>query len=179
LLSRLKLSKKSPTKDGKPRKAELESTARGETPLAEYPRLEPDDVRLLNEHGGYTVTTITANNSRPSSPKLQKKPVGEMLQGNRSWPLRSQAPPKDADAARGEKLSERAPNGISKDGPAEEGSTSPRPEKVGDHESSPRFGFKRRSRQNTDNSAASDMSVDDTGRKKRFPLLRKAFGLRD
>jgi hypothetical protein len=178
LLSRLKLSKKSPTKDRKTRKAEPESAARRETPL-ERSHSEVDDTRLLNGHGGYTVTTITANNSRPSTPKLQKKPVGEMLQGNRSWPLRSQAPSKDADAA--EKLSERprSSNGILKDGPAEGDNTSPGPEKVGDRESSPRFGFKRRSRQNTDTTAASDISVDETGRKKRFPLLRKAFGLRD
>ncbi|KAN0071632.1 hypothetical protein V8E54_010228 [Elaphomyces granulatus] len=183
LLGRLKFSKKNPTKDGKIRKVELESAARRDTPL-ERSRLELDHMReerLLNGHGGSTVTTITENNSRPSSPKLQKKSVGGMLQGNGSWPLQSQAPPKEADAAHDEKLSERprTSDGISEDGPAEGGSASPGPEKARDHESSSRFGFKRRSRQNTNNSVTSDISVDETRRKKRFPLLRKAFGLRD
>lgn len=199
LFSRLSISRRSRRqRDWGIHKSELESPARRDTPL-ERSRLELDHMRgdhFLN--GGFTpqvVTTVTAE-QRPSSPKLQKR-SSLLLMGGDSWPLRglgsketdsSPRTGQDYDQKRSSRILSERPRtsgGTTKNGSAD---VDGRPGTVagmveGEASDIPwaaRLRSEIHDRNDTDSAGtASDVVLGRNGRKKRFPLLRKAFGLRD
>lgn len=144
----------SKSKDGKVRKSGFESPAGRDTPL-ERTRVELAQVREKPD--------IPAA-GRSTSPKLHKKHAA--AQGS-TWPTASAAnlmPPPSRDIPSRPSTSEGLVNGVERT--AIERPTYARKTTLDSLESEP-IG------------SASDVVVGRTGRKKRFPLLRKAFGLRD
>lgn len=142
-------------------------TSKRKSTLLERSQAELNRTReeqFLNAHGGNFVTTITSDNASPSSPKLQKRFPGN-VNGHDSWPLRSPEPPR-----------EREDEEASVAGPSERPLTS---DGASDNPWATRFKpFNRRGTGSTI-STASDVVVGRNGKKKRFPLLRRAFGLKD
>ncbi|KAL2220106.1 hypothetical protein M432DRAFT_298912 [Thermoascus aurantiacus ATCC 26904] len=178
-------------------KSELESPARRDTPL-ERSRFELEQMRgdpFLNGSYGQVVTTVTAE-PPPPSPKLQKR-SSLLLMASDSWPLRSLGSKATDSSPRAEQehdqkglsrsLSERpqssggtvrngSTNGDGRPGTVAglvEGEASANrwstglPSKIHDRNDMDSLG------------TASDVVLGSNGRRKRFPLLRKAFGLRD
>ncbi|KAL2001744.1 hypothetical protein VTN02DRAFT_1329 [Thermoascus thermophilus] len=199
LFSRLSISRRSRRqRDWGIYKSEPGSRARRETPL-ERSRLELDHLRgdpILN--GGFTpqvVTTVTAE-QRPSSPKLHKR-SSLLLMGGDSWSLRglgsketdsSPRTGQDHDQKRLSRLLSERPRtsgGTSKNGSADVdgclGTVAGVVEgEARDTPSAAHLQSEIHDRNDKDSTGtASDVVVGRNGRKKRFPLLRKAFGLRD
>ncbi|PLB45893.1 hypothetical protein P170DRAFT_414551 [Aspergillus steynii IBT 23096] len=137
---------------------------------AKLGQLDADQVReqpVLDPNQGNIVTTITANPGTPSSPRLLKRGAYRST-GGESWPLRG--PPKEL--INGNHASERPQTA---DGAGQNGSTA-----VGDDAISV-------SKENQNPLGISGIKADgqqstvdnhSTPRKKRFPKIRKAFGLR-
>jgi hypothetical protein len=136
-------------KDGKVRKSDLESAARRDTPLERTPM----ELAQVREEAGIPRA------DRSTTPKLHKKST--TAQGS-TWPTAS--PPPSKEIPNRPSTSEGLVNGV--DGTAIERPTYIRKSTLDSLESEPV-------------GAVSDVVVGRTGRKKRFPLLRKAFGLRD
>ncbi|KAL1860056.1 hypothetical protein Plec18170_002005 [Paecilomyces lecythidis] len=163
-------------RDKRIRKSDLESPVRRDTPL-ERSRAELNHVR-----GDSTVnggTTVTAG-SGPSSPKLHKRSFSKANEHD-SWPLRSTGPPLEVgedDEIAGSRRRPLTSDGVLKNGnlkgPRDPGDT------ASENAWASRFRPKN-SRRGTDSTlgAASDVVVGRSGKKKRFPMLRRAFGLRD
>ncbi|GAD97662.1 conserved hypothetical protein [Paecilomyces variotii No. 5] len=163
------------------RKSDLESPVRRDTPL-ERSRAELNHVRgdsAVNGGYGHT-TTVTAGSGSPSSPKLHKRSFSKANEHD-SWPLRSSGPPlemREEDEIAGSRQRPLTSDGILKNG------TMKGPRDPGDTASENAWASRFRpkhSRRGTDSTfdAASDVVVGRTGKKKRFPMLRRAFGLRD
>ncbi|KAL1970991.1 hypothetical protein VTN77DRAFT_2825 [Rasamsonia byssochlamydoides] len=189
LLARLtSTKKKSRFKDGKVRKSDLDSAARRDTPL-EQSRVELEQMKgedyFLNGYGAHTVTTVTAH-PRPTSLKLQKRKTRE----DASWPLQATGPSNNSQGLAEPNDQTPLPDGVpgrpqTSDGVVNHDDINRAhagPEEDGGSGWSTRFS-KLNGRRDTNSSiaskTASDVVVGRNGRKKRFPLLRKAFGLRD
>lgn len=134
-------------------------------------KLDSDQVReepILDPNQGSTVTTITASPDTPSSPRLLKRGAYRSS-GGESWPLRG--PPREM--INGNHTSERPQTA---DGAGQNGSTA-----VNDHatpaskENDNLQGIPSGLKGDGHQAAAGSHS---TPRKKRFPKIRKAFGLR-
>lgn len=199
LLARLTSTrKKDRFKDGKVRKSDLDSPARRDTPL-ERSRVELEQMKgdgyFVNGYAAHTVTTTVTANPRQASPKPQKRRTGESSQNDASWPLKEAEPSDTPQGPAGANDPTSLPDGHIADrpqtsdgvvhrddvngaqaGPAEEGGggwSTRFPKFPGRRDTSSTNGGTGPSK------TASDVVVGKNGRKKRFPLLRKAFGLRD
>ncbi|KAJ5709164.1 hypothetical protein N7493_010498 [Penicillium malachiteum] len=202
-LSRIGL-KKSKNAENRIRKADTESPSRRDTPL-ERSRLERENLRDDNFVNGTsrptTVTTVTATRSEPpSSPqKLLKKNSKRYTTGGEPWPLRSTAgvnpsepiPEQTASVPNSPSLTQKPPaepalrNGSTTvNGRGEGLSTTKAPESPIGPRAGPDLNDDAASdmTRSTDASehgpVARDVVIAGSGRKKRFPMLRKAFGLR-
>ncbi|KAH8423500.1 uncharacterized protein LDX57_001260 [Aspergillus melleus] len=123
----------------------------------------------LDPNQGHTVTTITANPDPPSSPKLLKRGAYRST-GGESWPLRG--PPKEL--SNGSNYGSERPQ--TADGAGQNGSTavSDRAAVLSKENQNPlglSSGFK-------NDGLPPVADSHSTPRKKRFPKIRKAFGLR-
>ncbi|KAB8253625.1 hypothetical protein BDV32DRAFT_32126 [Aspergillus pseudonomiae] len=131
--------------------------------------LDPEQVRenpVLDDTRGNTVTTITTNNTRPSSsPRRLKRGISRSSNGD-SWPLRSNRKETDAGAPLSALRSSERPQ--TADGAFQNGNMV---SKAMDAST------KKADLAGTNTTDAMDVEFA-TGRKKRFPRLRKAFGLR-
>lgn len=159
LLARLKSSTKSQSKDGKVRKSDLESAARRDTRL-ERSRFELDHMKGDGRVNG-NAPPAGISDLRPTSPKLQKRKTGDQPQNGLTWPL----PPGEPESSLSRDVAERPSTADGNGG------------------WSSRLRPSLHNRQDTVSSVASGTASEvvegRTGRKKRFPMLRKAFGLRD
>ncbi|PIG82409.1 hypothetical protein AARAC_011712 [Aspergillus arachidicola] len=131
--------------------------------------LDPEQVRenpLLDGARGNTVTTITTNNIRPSSsPRRLRRAISKSSNGD-SWPLRSDRKETDANAPLPALRSSERPQ--TADGAFRNGSTA---------SNAVDASAKKADLGSTNATDAMDVEFA-SGRKKRFPRLRKAFGLR-
>ncbi|KAJ9297160.1 hypothetical protein DTO271G3_4453 [Paecilomyces variotii] len=169
------------------RKSDLESAVGRGTALEQSP-VELNHVRgdgSISSGYGHT-RTVTSDSGYASSPKLHKRSLSR-TDGYDSWPLRSSGPP--VETLQTEKEDETA----SMAGPPSRPLTSDGVPKNGNARGSRNFGdtasesswamrFRpKNSRRGTQSTigAASDVVVGRNGKKKRFPMLRRAFGLRD
>ncbi|KAJ5833393.1 hypothetical protein N7474_001704 [Penicillium riverlandense] len=187
LLIRLGL-KKSKNPDHRIRKADVESPSRRDTPL-ERSRLEREQLRqetAVNGSRGHTVTTVSSNHDQPtSSPKLLKR--GSKRAGV-SWPLLSntEEQPSNSTPSSPQQPSRPAPstqngghNGTvmvnnAPDSSAKE-PTSPR---VSSPVANTNDGSSVAATEEDHGPSARDVVISGSGRKKRFPLLRKALRLK-
>ncbi|KAJ5536707.1 hypothetical protein N7513_009893 [Penicillium frequentans] len=193
ILTRLGL-KKSKNPQNRIRKPDTESPSRRDTHL-ERSQLEREQVRGAALNGTpATVTTVTANQPQsPSSPqKLTKKDAKRNTMGGEPWSFRSDAKPQSipeqSASAPSSPLRTQKPalEDASRNGNATINGGGARTVKAPESPQASRAG------PNVNDDAASDitMSTEDngpvardvmivgSGRKKRFPMLRKAFGLR-
>jgi hypothetical protein len=202
LLTRLGL-KKDKNIEHRIRKADVESPSRRDTHL-ERSRLERDQLRednIVNGTHGSTITTVTAGSPEPARhPKLVKRNSKRNTTGP-SWPLR----PDPADEETLQPVPEQKPSAPSS--PQQTETFEPQVNAAPAHNGSvlvngdgargaspiskePRP-LRRESRTDSNNDSASEITNPDdhgpsardvviagSGRKKRFPLLRKAFGLK-
>ena len=197
ILHRLGL-KKPKNSDHRIRKADVESPSRRDTPL-ERSRLEREQVRgdsFVNGNHGTTVTTVSAASPEgPSLPRLLKKNNKRHTVADDSWPLRTdprtETPEPDVKQSQSVPTSplrteKREPpvdtigrngkiivNGV-KGAPAVQEPGSPgagHAAPVNDNSSDI-------TNPEDHGPSARDVVISGSGRKKRFPLLRKAFGLR-
>ncbi|KAJ5198980.1 hypothetical protein N7491_000456 [Penicillium cf. griseofulvum] len=195
LLTRLGI-KKSKNSDNRAREADVES------PLERSP-LERDQLRsegMVDGNRGITTTTVSAGNPEPTRPsRLVKKNSKRQSTGPTSWPLHSnveeehlQPIVEQPDSAPSSLLQVQDPARPTEDaGAAHNGSAFVNGN--GTHSASPianepeipRDGLDPNNDStseltNPDDHAPSarDIVITGSGRKKRFPLLRKAFGLR-
>ncbi|KAB8266438.1 hypothetical protein BDV30DRAFT_82402 [Aspergillus minisclerotigenes] len=131
--------------------------------------LDPEQVRenpLLDGARGNTVTTITTNNTRPSSsPRRLRRAISRSSNGD-SWPLRSDRRETNTDAPLSALRSSERPK--TADGAFRNGSTA---------SNAVDASAKKADLSSTNATDAMDVEFA-SGRKKRFPRLRKAFGLR-
>ncbi|KAJ5948795.1 hypothetical protein N7454_002102 [Penicillium verhagenii] len=180
--------------DNRIRKLDAESPSRKDTHL-ERSQLQREQIRGASINGPPAiVTTVTANQSQSPPPqKLVKKDSKRYTTGGEPWSYRSDAKqepiPEQSTSApssplRTQKpaLAEKERNGIATTNGGGEAVT----DKVPESPKAPRAG------PHVNDDAASDITstTDDpgpmardvviagSGRKKRFPMLRKAFGLR-
>ncbi|KAI2733693.1 hypothetical protein CBS147332_708 [Penicillium roqueforti] len=203
LLARLGI-KKPKNSDHRVPEAEVESSSRRETPL-ERSRMDLDQLRnegMVNGNHGVTTTTVSAGNSEPTRPsKLVKRNSQRRSTGPDSWPLhpngkeeeplqvvveqphsapssvlrtQDSAPPIDGAGA--------AHNGsVIVNGNATHcASPTPKETEAPRDRPDPKIDTTPEITNPDDNKiSARDVVIAGSGRKKRFPLLRKAFGLRD
>lgn len=161
LFHRLSIRKpKAPTERGTSRSR---SEARNDS-------LDPEQVRenpLLDGARGNTVTTITTNNIRPSSsPRRLRRAISRSSNGD-SWPLRSDRKEADAGAPLLTLRSSERPR--TADEAFRNGSTA---------SNAVPTSTRKADLGGTNTTDAIDVEFA-SGRKKRFPRLRKAFGLRN
>lgn len=205
LLTRLGL-KKSKNSDHRIRKADVESPSRRDTPL-ERSRLERDQLRGepvmngVNGDGG-VVTTVSADPPEQASPrKLGRRLSKRHTTGGENWPLRAERRTETPEPIPGQSQSLPAsPLQTNKVGPPvinaeRNGSVSVNGEAAGpiptiQEEPEPPQAGQAGAEINDARSditsttaeepglSARDVVIAGSGRKKRFPLLRKAFGLR-
>lgn len=190
LLTRLGL-KKSKNPQNRIRKPDAESPSRRDTHLERSP-LEREQVRGGALNGApSTVTTVTANQSQtPSSPqKLTKKDTKRHTMGGEPWSFRSDARPEPIPESASAPSSPLRPQKPVLEDAGRNGN--PAINGVGATKA-PELPRAPGAGSNVNDDAASDitMSTEDngpmardvmivgSGRKKRFPMLRKAFGLR-
>lgn len=187
LLTRLGLKKPKNT-DNRIRKADVESPSRRDTPL-ERSRLERDQLREpFAGENTYTTTIEAEPPSSPSSPKVLKKnkrhtyagdswplrpavqeeqpaPASEHIQSAPTSPLQTETPAPPVDGARNGSIT------VNGDNPSKETGPSP---------TGPAFNDASSDITNATDPGptARDVVIAGSGRKRRFPMLRKAFGLR-
>ncbi|KAJ5575912.1 hypothetical protein N7535_002838 [Penicillium sp. DV-2018c] len=181
------------------RKADMESPSRRDTPL-ERSRLEREQLRnggMANGYQGRTTTTVSAGDREAlRSSKLVKRNSKRQSTGSDNWPLRTDveqerlgpvaedkpsdplsahqpqnpAPPIDDAAARNESTDVNGQGALAAPTVGKEAEalrTGPDPNDNASetlHPEEPRM-------------SARDVVIAGSGRKKRFPLLRKAFGM--
>ncbi|CAG8899759.1 unnamed protein product [Penicillium egyptiacum] len=199
LLTRLGI-KKPKNSDHRPREAE--SPSRRDMPL-ERSRLELDQLRsdgMVNGNHGITTTIVSAGNPEPSrSSKLVKRNSKRQSTGPDSWPLRpntkeeeslqpaaeqsysapsfalqmqNPAPPTDiAGAAHNGSIVVNG-NGAHRASPIAKETEAPRDRPDPNNDSTSEV-----TNPDDHRPSARDVVITGSGRKKRFPLLRKAFGL--
>ncbi|PWY90875.1 hypothetical protein BO70DRAFT_392544 [Aspergillus heteromorphus CBS 117.55] len=126
------------------------------------------------------VTTITATNAPPPTPsKLLRRPSQRSTRGDNSWPLRSE--PNNESGAGGESSSVPPGGPLStvneacQNGSAAAVTVAPASAPVAKENENPQHAA---SGVKGEGPNASDVVITPSGRKKRFPRLRKAFGLR-
>lgn len=187
LLTRLGL-KKPKSADNRISKADVESPSRRDTPL-ERSRLEREQLREpFAGESTYTTTIEAEPPSSPSSPKVLKKNKRHTYAGD-SWPLRpavqeeQPAPaPENIQSAPTSPLQTEKPappvDGAPKDSIPVNGDNS-----VKETEPSPAGPEFNDASSDITNAtdpgpAARNVVIAGSGRKRRFPMLRKAFGLR-
>ncbi|KAJ5647442.1 hypothetical protein N7490_003814 [Penicillium lividum] len=187
LLTRLGL-KKSKNMDNRIRKPDTESPSRRDTHL-ERSQLEREQVRGAALNGAPpVVTTVTANHPNSPPQKLTKKDSKRYTSGGEPWSFRSDARPapipEPSTSAPSSPLRTQKP--LKNTGPVTANGEEIKSAMKTPKSQAPRAG------PNENDDAASDItrSTDDngpsardvviagSGRKKRFPMLRKAFGLR-
>ena len=202
LLTRLGL-KKDKNIEHRIRKADVESPSRRDTHL-ERSRLERDQLRednIVNGTHGSTITTVTAGSPEPPHyPKLVKR-NSKRNTTDPSWPLRpytadegtlqpvpEQKPSTPLSPQQTEKFEPHVNDASARNGSVlVNGDGPPGGSPIGKE---PRP-LRRESRTDSNNDSASEVTNPDdhrpsardvviagSGRKKRFPLLRKAFGLK-
>lgn len=184
-LTRIGLKK--PKNDNRVYKADVESPSRRDTPL-ERSRLEREQLREPYAMGSSYTATVEAG--LPSSPsgKLQKKSKRHTVGGD-SWPLRQEEQPAPTTTPASEQFqsapssplrTEKPPpvngegNGtiaVNGETPVKEAGPSQTDPELND--ASSEF-----TTVTDPGPAARDVVIAGSGRKKRFPMLRKAFGLR-
>ncbi|KAJ5672534.1 hypothetical protein N7507_001661 [Penicillium longicatenatum] len=192
LLTRLGL-KKSKNPQNRIRKADAESPSRRDTHL-ERSQLEREQVRGAALNGApTTVTTVTANQPQsPSSPqKLTKKDAKRYTMSGEPWSFRSDARPQSipeqsasapSSPLRTQKpaLEDAGPNGTATTNGGGVGTTkapeSPQASRAGPVNDDAASDITMSTDEN--GPMARDVMIVGSGRKKRFPMLRKAFGLR-
>lgn len=184
--------KKSKNPDHRIRKADVESPSRRDTPL-ERSRLEREQLRqepVVNESHGHTTTTVSSNHDQPasspaSSPRLLKK--GTKRPGI-PWPLRSNASEQTSNSAPSspQQFSPPAPstqNGghnrtvILNDVPASS-TKEPASPLVSSPGADTNDGSSVAAAEEDHGPVARDVVISGSGRKRRFPLLRKALRLK-
>lgn len=192
LLTRLGI-KKPKNSDHRIRKSDAESPSRRDTPL-ERSRMELDEVRDGTANGNYTTVT-SAGSPPPSHSKLVKRNSKRQSTGPESWPLSpaikdeplhpvAEQPydipsPFESPAAHGPEPTSAAYNGgpvVNGDAPAALPIT-----KEADEPRNPdpnQDSASEITNPEEQGQSARDVVIAGSGRKKRFPLLRKAFGLR-
>jgi hypothetical protein len=191
LLKRLGL-KKSKNPDHRIRKADVESPSRRDTPL-ERSRLEREQLRqqpVVNGTRGHTTTTISSNLDEPTpSPNLLKR--GSKRAGI-PWPLRSnnsEEQPSNSAPSSPQQPSRPSPPSTQQNG-GRNGTVvvNDAPDSSAKEPTSPRVAANPDADTNDDSSVAAteedggpsarDVIISGSGRKKRFPLLRKALRLK-
>jgi hypothetical protein len=187
LLTRLGL-KKPKNPDNRIRKADFESPSRRDTPL-ERSRLEREQLREPYA-GGSNITTTVHAEPQPPSPKLVKKNKRHTFAGD-SWPLRP-AVQEEQPAPAAEQIASAPSSPLRTEKPAPPvdgarngsiavGGETPNKE-TGPSQSGPEFNDASSDITNVTDpgptATARDVVIAGSGRKKRFPMLRKAFGLR-
>lgn len=197
ILNRLGL-KKSKNSDHRIRKADVESPSRRDTPL-ERSRLDREQVRnepFGNGNLGTTGTTVSAATpASPPSSKLLKKSTKRHTTAGESWPLhantRTETPEPVAEQShstptsplRTEKpespVNHAGRNGSVVNGenvaPAVKEANSPELDRSGPVLNDDKSDI---TIPDDHGPSARDVVISGSGRKKRFPLLRKAFGLK-
>ena len=186
LLTRLGLKKPKNT-DSRIHKADVESPSRRDTPL-ERSRLEREQLREPFAGESTYTTTIEAEPSSPSSPKVLKKnkrhtyagdswplrpavqeeqpaPAPEHIQSAPTSPLQTEKPAPPVDGARNGSIT------VNGDNPGKETGPSPTGPEFNDASSDI-------TNATDPGPTARDVVIAGSGRKRRFPMLRKAFGLR-
>ncbi|KAJ5146113.1 uncharacterized protein N7515_000677 [Penicillium bovifimosum] len=182
------------------RKADMESPSRRDTPL-ERSRLEREQLRNEGTTNGYqsrTVTTVSAGNGEaPRSSKLVKRNSKRQSPGPDNWPL-----PTDLEHERLDPVAEDKPS-VPSSAHAPRNSVAPTENAAARNESAdvngqgalaastvgketeaPRTGpdpndsASETMHPEEPGISARDVVIAGSGRKKRFPLLRKAFGMR-
>lgn len=205
LLIRLGL-KKSKNPDHRIRKADVESPSRRDTPL-ERSRLEREQLRGEPFTNGVNedrvVTTVSADPPEPTSPrKLSRRLSKRNTTGGEHWPLRtepsnetpepisehsqslpssplqaSKAGPPPANAERNGSITVNGGEGAGAISTIKEGPEPPQAGQAGLDVNDARSDITSTTAEEPGLSAR-DVVIAGSGRKKRFPLLRKAFGLR-
>ncbi|KAJ5619362.1 hypothetical protein N7510_003346 [Penicillium lagena] len=187
LLKRLGF-KKSKNPDHRIRKADVESPSRRDTPL-ERSRLEREQLRndsVVNGSRGHTITTVSSNHDQPaSSPKLLKR--GSKRAGI-PWPLHSNADeqPSNSTPSSPQQPSQPAPstqngghNGTAMVNDAPDSSTKePALPRMSSPGADTNDGSSIAATEEDHGPSARDVVISGSGRKKRFPLLRKALRLK-
>lgn len=200
LLTRLGI-KKPKNSEHRIRKADVESPSRRDTPM-ERSRLEREHLRgeaYVNGNRGTTAATVSAAQAEPSSSSklLKKNAKRHTIFGGESWPLRPAAEEEPREPVGGQNHSSpSSPLRTEKPAPPMDnagrdgsivinGGGSPAAVKEPGSSPSPGPDFNDASSDitNTTNHehqgpSARDVVIAGSGRKRRFPLLRKAFGLR-
>ncbi|KAJ5165223.1 uncharacterized protein N7500_007053 [Penicillium coprophilum] len=202
LLTRLGI-KKPKNSDNRAREADVESPSRRDIPLEPSP-LERDQLRsegLVNENRGITTTTVSAGNPEPTRPsRLVKRNSKRQSTGANPWPLHSgakgedplqpvaeqpdnassslfqaqeSAPPAEGAGAAHSRGALVNGNGAHSTSPITKEPEVPRDGPDPNDDSTSEF-----TNPDDHGSSARDVVIAGSGRKKRFPLLRKAFGLR-
>ncbi|CAP94981.1 hypothetical protein E8E15_002970 [Penicillium rubens] len=199
LLARLGIKK---SKNPDHRLREAESPSRRDIPL-ERSRLELDPLRgdgMVNGNHGITTTIVSAGNPEPSRPsKLVKRNSKRQSTGPDPWPLRpnseeeeslqpvaeqpysapssalqtqNSAPPADGAGATHNGSIVVNGNGAHRASPIAKGTEAPRDGPDPNNDSTSEV-----TNPDDHGPSARDVVIAGSGRKKRFPLLRKAFGL--
>ncbi|CAG8931972.1 unnamed protein product [Penicillium salamii] len=187
LLTRLGI-KKNKNADHRIRKSDAESPSRRDTPL-ERSRMELDQVRDSMANGNYTTVTSAAS-PPPIHSKLVKRNSKRQSTGPESWPLSSGVRDESLQPVAEQHLDIPPPPQAAVHAiPAHDGNVfvnggSPAAAPIGKEADEPRSpDLNNDSASEITNPedqgvAARDVVIAGSGRKKRFPLLRKAFGLR-
>jgi hypothetical protein len=205
LLTRLGL-KKSKNPDHRIRKADIESPSRRDTPL-ERSRLEREQLRGESFANGVNedrvVTTVSADPPEPTSPrKLSRRLSKRNTTGGEHWPLRTAprngtpepipehsqslpssplqaniAGPPSANAERNGSITVNGGEGAGAILTIKEEPEPPKAGQAGQDINDARSDITSTTAEEPGLSAR-DVVIAGSGRKKRFPLLRKAFGLR-
>lgn len=187
LLTRLGI-KKNKNADHRIRKSDAESPSRRDTPL-ERSRMELDQVRDSMANGNHTTVTAAAS-PPPTHSKLVKRNSKRQSTGPESWPLSSGVRDESLQPVAEQHLDIPPPPQAAVHAiPAHDGSVfvngdSPAAAPIGKEADEPRSpDLNNDSASEITNPedqgvAARDVVIAGSGRKKRFPLLRKAFGLR-
>jgi hypothetical protein len=190
LLTRLGI-KKPKNSENRIRKSDIESPSRRDTPL-ERSRMELDQLRgdgMANGNHTTITATMSSGNPEPTPSKLVKRSSIRQPTGPDSWPLRPDSkepalqpvveqsqdtpPPRTKDT---EPISATRTDSIVVNGDPGVSPIAKEPETRGpdpNHDSASEV-----TNPEEHSHPARDVVIAGSGRKKRFPLLRKAFGLR-
>lgn len=177
-LTRIGLKK--PKNDNRGYLADVDSPSRRDTPL-EQSRPEREQVR--EPYAMENTYTATIEAEPPSSPsgKLQKKNKRHTVGGD-AWPLRSQEEqPAPTSASEQVQSAPSSPLRTEKSAPVNGTivNSEPLAKESGPSPTEPEFNDANSITNVTDpGPSARDVVIAGSGRKKRFPMLRKAFGLR-
>ncbi|KAJ6107844.1 hypothetical protein N7523_009167 [Penicillium sp. IBT 18751x] len=178
-LTRIGLKK--PKNDHRGYKADVESASRRDTPL-ERSRLEGEQLR--EPYTRQTSYTATVEAEPPSSPsgKLHKKNKRHTLGGD-TWPLRPQdEPPASTPVPEQVQSAPSSPLRTEKPAPVNGTNVNGEPPATASRPLHTEPGLNDANSEITNvtdpGPAARDVVIAGFGRKKRFPMLRKAFGLR-